>query len=214
MRRWLLLILLLVLSGAPAVLQAENITAPLAVPGQQNQPAPVLGPDQIYDITGPVPLPESRRPFLLLAAAGLALLLLIGLMVFFLRKKRSRQRQAVLSAHETALLQLAQAERLIAAQDIAAFVNLIDQTLRRYIEERFAISAPRQTSREFISRIAEEREDVPDELKAHSENLKIWLQHCDLVKFASAALSRESMTEMATNLRRFIEATQPETERK
>jgi len=215
-------VLFLLLCQATVAL-ADNVTVPLADPAAQNQssdqsvdqpdkPAePILAEGEMYDIREPIPIPDNNRIIWLIAAI-LAALLLLGLILFFW-KKRTRKKKAVL-AHETALHELDRAGQLIEEQNINAFITLIDQTLRRYIEQRFGIFARRQTTREFIHGLAEDQEDVPEPLTENSENLKTWLQHCDLVKFAKAGLSRETMTDMAANLRSFIESTKVEAEKK
>ncbi|MCW5203892.1 hypothetical protein VU12_13260, partial [Desulfobulbus sp. US4] len=133
--------------------------------------------------------------------------------LLFLEKSEPVNKKAVL-AHETALRELERAGPLIEEQNINAFITLIDQTLRRYIEQRFHIFARRQTTREFIHELAEDQENVPEPLMENSENLKTWLQHCDLVKFAKAGLSQETMTDMVLNLRTFIESTKMEAKEK
>ncbi len=204
---------------------ADQVTVPLADPAQKAQKSvqgqaagqpdnlkePALTENQLYDIREPILIPDSNR-ILWWIAAILAGLLLLGLLFSFW-KKRARQQEAVL-AHETALRELDRAGPLIEEQNINAFITLIDQTLRRYIEQRFNIFARRQTTREFIHELAEDQKDVPFPLMENSENLKTWLQHCDLVKFAKAGLSQETMTDMVANLRTFIESTKMEAKEK
>ena len=215
-------LLLILLTMLPAAVSADQVTAPLADPARksvQNNTAtpqnaiqePALTENQLYDIREPIPIPDSNR-FLWWIAAVLLGLLLLGLLFYFL-KKRTRKQQAVL-AHETALSELDRAGPLIEAQDINAFITLIDQTLRRYIEQRFGIFARRQTTREFIHGLTENQENMPQTLMDNSANLTTWLQHCDLVKFAKAGLNQETMTEMVTNLRIFIESTKMEAKEK
>ncbi len=220
MKKFLFILLLGLL--LPAAVSADQVTVPLADPAQQtsqnqqsaNQPGnqePSLGQAQLYDIREPIPIPDSNRFLWWIAAALIGLLLLA--LFFYFWKKRARKQKAVL-AHETALNELERAGPLIEAQDINAFITLIDQTLRRYIEERFHIFARRQTTREFIHGLTEDQEDTPQSLMENSANLTTWLQHCDLVKFAKAGLNQETMTEMVTNLRTFIESSKMEAEKK
>ena len=201
---------------------ADQVTAPLADPAQdsqqeqaangpENAKLPTLTESQLYDIREPILLPDSNR-FLWWIAAVLVGIVLLGLLLYF-RKKRTRQQQAVL-AHETALRELERAGPLIEEQNINAFITLIDQTLRRYIEQRFGIFARRQTTREFIHGLTQGQEDIPQTLTENSDKLKTWLRHCDLVKFAKAGLTRESMKDMVTNLRIFIESSKMEAEAK
>ena len=219
-------LLILLLAILPLSAAADQITAPLADPAQKSvqeqntnqnnarQQATqqgALAENQLYDIREPIPIPDSNRIFWWIAAV-LAGILLIGLLLYFL-KKRTRTQRAVL-AHETALRELERAGPLIEEQNINAFITLIDQTLRRYIEQRFHIFARRQTTREFIHELTEDQEKVPQPLMNNSENLTTWLQHCDLVKFAKAGLNRETMLDMVDNLRTFIESTKLEAEEK
>ncbi len=224
MKKSLLILLLNLLIIFPVAASADQVTVPLTDPAeqasqdQQNQninqagnTEPTLGQAQLYDIREPIPIPNSNR-FFWWIAAGLIVLLLLAIFFYFW-KKRARKQKAVL-AHETALSELERAGPLIEAQDINAFITLIDQTLRRYIEQRFTIFARRQTTREFIHGLTEDQENIPQALMENTANLTTWLQHCDLVKFAKAGLNQETMTEMVANLRTFIESSKIEAEEK
>ncbi len=211
MSRYFLLLLLLF---PAAHLHAAPTDVPLSLqqqtPSMQPvQPAPGAEPE-LFDIKGPIELPDNSRTVTLAAAAAAALLLVIIIAVLW--RKRSGKKQAAL-AHEIALQQLLRAEQLIAEQEVEGFVTLIDQTLRSYIEQRFAVSARRQTTREFITGITAGTGTIPEPLARNTKNLQTWLGHCDLVKFARAGLSPETMTEMLANLRSFIESTRVEPEK-
>lgn len=211
----------------PCPASADQITAPLApstppasidktATAQQDQDTtaePVLTEDRLYDIREPILIPDSRQYLWWLAAVLILVSLLLLALFFYFWKKRNRKQRAVL-AHETALRELDRAGPLIEQQDINAFITLIDLTLRRYIEQRFSIFARRQTTREFIHELAGEQQKIPRPLIKNSDTLKTWLQHCDLVKFAKAGLSRETMTDMVSNLRTFIESTKMEVKEK
>ncbi len=203
---------------------AENITAPLIDPAAEEQaetapieplqqipglpPAiqPGVQPDEpaLFDIKEPIEIVDNTRTNVIIAASILAILLVIALIIYLW--KRSRKQKAIL-AHETALQQLLNAQQLIDDHQVDTFTTLIDQTLRNYIEQRFFIFARRQTTREFIGGLTDGNKPAPEALTANTDNLQTWLEHCDLVKFAKATLSRETMTEMVGNLRSFIEST-------
>lgn len=210
----LVLLGVLSLAGPLGFLGAEQLTAPLSattrLPDPSAAQADTPGPDALYDIKGPVPIPDSYRTILITVLALLTAFLL-AVLIFFLWK-RSRRQRAVL-AHETALLKLSDAQKLIDAREVDSFVTLIDQTLRSYIEDRFAISAQRQTSREFISGLTTGKGSIPELLTEHLENLQTWLAHCDMVKFARGTLTRQTMNEMLANLHTFIHATRMEAEK-
>ncbi len=213
-RAFFFLITLLVLTGPANVLWAEQINVPLSTDTQLQEPptaqADSPGPEELYDIKEPIPIIDNSTTILITAAALLAAALLIALIIFLW--KRSKKQRAIL-AHETALQKLAKAQQLIDAHEVDSFVILIDQTLRNYIEARFSISAPRQTSREFISRLTTGKQSVPELLAENSENLQTWLTHCDMVKFAKDTLTTETMNDMLANLCTFIESTRIEAEK-
>lgn len=209
---FLLLFFLLSFSGT---IQAEHTNVPLPAEHQQNPTMLIDQPDsnektELLDIKGPIEITDNTRTVVLTAAAILAAALIITLIILWW--KRSRKQQAIL-AHETALQQLLRAQQLIDKQNVDAFITLIDQTLRSYIEQRFAVSARRQTTREFISRLTKDNRPVPEILSENSKNLQTWLEQCDLVKFARANLTSEAMGEMLANLRSFIESTKMEPEK-
>jgi len=206
---FLLLFFLLAFAGT---LQAEQTNVPLPVQQQQNPTMQTGQPDstgkaELLDIKGPIEITDNSKTVALAAAAILAAALVITLIILWW--KRSRKKQAIL-AHETALQQLLRAQQLIDEHNVDAFVTLIDQTLRSYIEQRFAVSARRQTTREFISRITKSKESVQEPLARNKKSLQTWLEHCDLVKFAKANLTSEAMGKMLANLHSFIESTRME----
>ena len=208
-------LLLFFLLGFCSILQAEQTN--IALPAQQQQhPTMQIGqPDsdgttELLDIKEPIEITDNTKAVVFTAAGILAAALVITLIILWW--KRSRKQKAIL-AHETALQQLLRARQLIDEHNVNAFITLIDQTLRSYIEQRFAVSARRQTTREFISRLTKDKEPVPEILSKNRENLKTWLEHCDLVKFARANLTSEAMGEMLANLHSFIESTRMEPEK-
>lgn len=196
-RRIFLLFFLLL--AAPLPLQAQQPAAAPAVPARAEE----------IEIEPPIPLPESRPRWPI--AAGAALLLGGGLLVICLRQRKRKPQPAPLP-HETALLGLAQADGLIADRDCAAFAALFDQTLRRYLAERFGIAAPQQTASELIQHVADG--NAAELLQEYSETLRTWFALCETAKFAGAALNEADMAEMTAQLRAFVEATQAESAKK
>ena len=208
---FLLFLLFAGFSSAPAA-DREPIAPPAGAAIQKAGSAMphTPGAGELYDIKGPIEIQEYTTPLLMGLAALLAIVLLVLLIV--LRRRRSGRQRAI-QAHEQALQQLARAQQLIENRDIDGFVTLIDQTLRSYIEQRFAISARRMTTHEFISELTRGSRAVPGLPADNSKNLQTWLEHCDLVKFAKSTLDQETMAGMLANLRTFIESTRPEAEK-
>lgn len=205
---FLILHFLLLLTGPANVLWAVQINAPLSADTQLQKPPTTQidspGPEELFDIKGPIPIKDNGPTILITSAALLAAALFIALIIFLW--KRSGKQRAI-PAHETALQKLSGAQQLIDIHEVDSFVTLIDQTLRSYIEARFSISARRQTSREFVTGLTTGKQSVPELLTNNSENLKNWLIHCDMVKFAKGTLTTEIMNDMLSNLCSFIKST-------
>jgi hypothetical protein len=115
-------------------------------------------------------------------------------------------------AHEIAFeeLQALIAEDLPGQGEIKAFYQRLSAILRRYIENRFGVHAPGQTTEEFLvwqSRHAESR--LPRE---HQGLLTTFLRHCDLVKFAELQPSLEEIQQTFDSCKTFILETREITE--
>ncbi len=174
----------------------------LLKPGQPAGPPPA---GDIRDIKGPLPLPTGK-PLLLWGLSGLAVLLVFGLLFMWWWKKHHRRQRAML-AHEVAFALLDEARGLKSPDQARVFAARIADILRGYIEDRFLLSARRQTTREFITSLTGGTREVPPELAAHGRDLRMWLEHCDMAKFACYAPSAEIMDEMEKAVRDFIEST-------
>jgi hypothetical protein len=92
---------------------------------------------------------------------------------------------------------------LIGQERIEEFYVRVSTILRRYIELRFGLRAPEQTTEEFlISALA-----TGGLIAAHREPLEAFLQHCDLVKFARHRPTPSAMAETFERAKTFVEHT-------
>jgi len=161
-----------------------------------------------HDIRPPAPLPPSMDVWYWTAgiAAGF---LLMGLGIFLIVRKRQRARliaaEVVIPPHESAFAALDRlmAENLIEKGEVKVFYQEISGILRRYIEARFGLRAPEQTTEEFL-----------DGLKtgAALDNqyqglLKQFLTHCDLVKFAAFSPTEADIRNTIDSCRTFVQET-------
>ncbi|GBE12413.1 MAG TPA: hypothetical protein ENG79_10155 [Desulfobacteraceae bacterium] len=200
------------LSAAPAPSSGVRAGAGLQLlkPGRPVGPPPA---GDIRDIKGPLPI-QTGNPLLIWSLGGLAALLVLGLLFMWWWKKYHR-RQRAMQAHEVALAMLEEAKGLKDPAQARVFAARVADILRGYIEDRFFLSARRQTTREFISSLTDGTRAVPPELAAHGRDLHTWLEHCDMAKFACYAPSPETMEEMEKAVRNFIELTRlPDDENK
>ena len=84
------------------------------------------------------------------------------------------------------------------------FYTRITQILRHYVEARFHIRAPEQTTEEFL-----EQARTSEEIAAHRETLETFLTHADLVKFARYMPGPEEIGNAVSACRTFIQETKP-----
>ncbi len=84
----------------------------------------------------------------------------------------------------------------------------VSDILRQYIEARFGLHAPEQTTEEFLAELRRTLGFDP----AHRALLRTFLEHTDLVKFAEARPSAEQVDRTVEACRRFIVETKPQPE--
>ena len=138
-------------------------------------------PTRIRDVKGAVEMPlESRWPWIAGAAALLTALAWLGV-----RWWRGRPTNAAPPepAHARALRELDEldARQLPQKGLVLDFYVLLSDTVRRYVEGRFGIRAPEQTTKEFLQAARHHpaiRED-------HQRMLAAFLRAADMVKFAA-----------------------------
>jgi hypothetical protein len=129
-------------------------------------------------------------------------MVVIAAVIFWTR--RAKRPQPGLSLEQRASRDLAQLEaRLqVAGFDARAYSWELSALLRRYLAERFALPAPRQTTAEFVKTVTEIK--ITDE---HQESLRTFLERCDLIKYAGVSPTVEESREMAEFVRAFIRMT-------
>jgi len=137
--------------------------------------------EDIRDIKPPLSLGFNFWTWLVLLF--ILILLAVGIWYFLKRKKQKKAPElSPRPAHEIALerLDLLRKKNLAEKGMIKEFYVELSDIVRRYIEARFSFRAPEMTTEEFlfILRHASVLSDKEKEL------LKVFLMHCDMVKFA------------------------------
>ncbi len=86
---------------------------------------------------------------------------------------------------------------------MARFHTELSDVVRRYLELRFQLRAPRQTTAEFL----ESMRDAPQLTGEQQALLRDLLERCDLAKFARAAAPPEECQAAAAMARTFVQQT-------
>lgn len=153
--------------------------------------------EDIRDIRGPKFI---FPPWLLPAVIAGAVLLAFGAWGLWRRLRRRRQPRALLP-FEIALQRLEKMRSLMQPDDAREFSIAVSDVVRRYIEERFSVTATHRTTEEFLHDLLESSH-AP--LARHRALLSEFLQACDLVKFAGMSLTLQNMESLHESARAFV----------
>ena len=159
------------------------------------------------DIAPPVELAWRGLPLWAWIVIAAALVLLVLAFLWWQRARRRRLLRGEPS-HPAHLLALAaldrlQSDDLIALQRIEEFYVRVSGILRYYIEWRFGLRAPEQTTEEFLDAMLV----AGGPIAAHRDLLSAFLAHCDLVKFARHQPAPDDMHNALQRAREFVEQT-------
>lgn len=108
------------------------------------------------------------------------------------------------AAQEDALAELQKLLAMISVQNSRAYGIAVSGVIRRYIERRFAISAPRRSTEEFL--LEAKSSSRLDE--RHQKHLGQFLGYCDFLKFARATASVPELQQIHDAAVRFVTDTQ------
>jgi hypothetical protein len=152
--------------------------------------------EDIRDIRGP----KSLLPDWLLPAAILAALLIAAVIYGFWRWRRNR-RAAPLRHFEMALQRLEDIRSLMRPAQARQFSTAASDIVRWYIEQRFAVTATRRTTEEFLRDLLQ---GSSASLARHQGLLGDFLYQCDFVKFAALSLTTQNMETLRQSARAFV----------
>jgi hypothetical protein len=164
----------------------------------------------LKDIAPPVALlRHGLPPWVWIVASGLGGMgLLAGGWWWYRRRQRAAAVPLVQRpAHVLALTALEHLQRqdLIGQERIEEFYVRISTILRRYVELRFGLRAPEQTTEEFLVSVSALATSGLS--AAPRALLESFLQHCDLVKFARHRPAPSAMAETFESAKTFVEHT-------
>jgi len=89
------------------------------------------------------------------------------------------------------------------AEEVLVFIVAVSDVLRTYIEGRFAVHAPAQTTEEFLLEVS----SADASLAERAAGLESFLTQCDLVKYARHRPAPEEAKVMLDNAGTFVEET-------
>ena len=159
------------------------------------------------DIAPPVELAWRGLP--IWAWIAIAAVLVLAAVAFVLwrraRRRRLQRPEPSEAAHLLALAALdrLQSDDLITLQHVEEFYVRVSGILRYYIEWRFGLRAPEQTTEEFLDAMLVAGGPIAE----YRDLLSAILKHCDLVKFARHQPATDDMHSALQRAREFVEQT-------
>jgi hypothetical protein len=164
----------------------------------------------IRDVKGVVELmlKESNRTKIIIVLCSLAAAALV--LLICLRKNKEKAAPPPVPAHVKAFAAL----EALASGDLLEkglykeYFSRLSDILRYYIEDRFSLRAPEQTTEEFLAVLRQS----PEFSYEQREMLRSFLSECDMIKFAKGETSRELAGTAAENVRNFVEQTKEQPE--
>lgn len=180
-----------------------KITVASLFPGKQPQ-------DDIHDIRPPVTLPFSIPIWLYAVCFGAVAAVVALSFLFYRRASRKTDKATDRHPADIALSELdaLAAEKLDEKGEVKRLYHGISNILRRYIERRFGIHAPEQTTEEFLADL--------ERTSRFTENfnrlLKTFLRYCDLVKFAEHQPRKDDIRSAFESCREFVTGTREKDE--
>jgi hypothetical protein len=159
---------------------------------------------ELRDITPPEELPPAPSRGVPFSWVVLAIVLLLLVLNGWVLYRRRRQESAV-PPSQWALREL---QRIHLPADsteraLEEFYTRLSDVLRRYLELRYRLPAPEQTTAEFLEAMRRSLLLQPEQQAV----LRNFLEQCDLVKFARAQPSADECHKAAEIARAFVEQT-------
>ncbi|MFC7336411.1 hypothetical protein ACFQY0_04415 [Haloferula chungangensis] len=165
--------------------------------------ASAVGQGAEEDIRGPKPLiavpeVEPATPWGLYVLGGLLALLVIGVLIWLLKRKTVPE----VSAEDLAKRELDKLGREGTELEAGDFALAASQVVRSFIERKFGLAAPKRTTEEFLLELSRKENEA---LSSRMEPLRGFLKSCDMAKFAGADLSVGDRGELVAKARAFVE---------
>jgi hypothetical protein len=126
-------------------------------------------------------------------------------LVLWLRLRRKPETPRPLLPHEWAAAELDRVEALglPAKGDINRYHTLLSDVVRRYLELRFQLRAPQQTTAEFLKAV----QGAPQLPPEQRDVLRDFLERCDIAKFSGASPTSLECEEAAAMARSLVAQT-------
>jgi hypothetical protein len=160
-----------------------------------------LAQQQFHEIAPPIEY--SFLPTWAIFLASFAALCLVGLIIWFFKRKRKPEQPPKLP-REIALEELDRIGAEIETTNPYRFSIHVSDILRRYVTNQYALPVTRQTSVEFLTALAKSSSFSANEKSL----LEDFLNRCDLIKFARYEATSADSRLLLEEATRFVKGEQ------
>jgi hypothetical protein len=163
----------------------------------------------------PLTVPEPPFPWMWAGAGAAALALLLAAALLHARREKPLPPpEPEAPPHQRALDALARLRerRLPERGEVEPYFVELSEILRRYLEERFGLRAPEQTTEEFLASVSNTEAGRRAIAAAHRDLLRDFLTRADLVKFAREEPGADVCEDAGVGAERFVRDTLPRDE--
>lgn len=166
---------------------------------------------KLKDIKKPVLIALDKtklNKIILVALAFVILIIMIIVLIKIYRNRKNQPKIPLKTPYEIAIEELIrlQHQHLVEHNQVKEYYFKLSIIIRKYLEGRFAINAPTQTTEEFF-KIVSKNDVLKTEYKL---SLQAFLNNCDFVKFAKYMPEKEEIEKTYNSAKDFIESTHKE----
>jgi len=165
-------------------------------------PSPDAKPDPLADLHANLPPVEVPLPPWVWWAIGVGAVILLALLVWLVVRLVNRKpKTPPQTPRQVALRELEELRAHIRELDPYAFSVRVSDVLRTYVSAQFSLHATSQTSPEFLASIA----DSPNFSAEDRKLLAVFLDRCDMLKFAHVEARAEENGELLGAASAFVQ---------
>lgn len=166
--------------------------------------SPMFGREDLPDFRGPEAIRRYRRN-LWISLGVLLTLLIVGAVIAWRIARRPKPVPPPIPPHlvATRAMETLRESDIWHKPDVDACAVELSFILRRYIEDRFDIQAPEQTTEEFLETV----EQSAPWSETEQAGLSRFFSVADQIKYAAARPEREVLEDLLSAVRSFVDAT-------
>ena len=156
---------------------------------------------------------ETSTLHIILIIGIITTLIVIGVIIFILIKKRRIEQGLIMHPWAVALLELAELRENLRKHKVAGEICCarLTDVVRGYLEKRFSLRAPTQTTEEFLHDLNRSGSPLQEN---HRFFLSEFMTAAEMVKFANVPADLETLNEALDKAEQLVDETKPEEKKK